>query len=471
MTAADKMFNSAIENWRISKGIGTALIPYPLNDKCMVLGILQRMYNKSSTLKTIIITNNFNDRREIIDFLTNQLGQDENNKEFKQYIDDERIKVITDKYIPIHNFTSYPNLCIVYHLKDLNDYVEDFIIKCKFKLVVLNRLLLDGKSANKLFKLSPIIDAFKIEDVNKLRISSPVEEHRIPITINQDSEHYKLLEQYTEYINTSLSIFGSFDVMQQAHFGNNQLNISSMQICNKIAVENGWSDKLDMSIEFNRQIDDLYNPGNLRDRAINTYEIIRNRNQLLSDFEGKLEEIYNIVKNNIDKKILIISKRAEFASKITDYLNLLFNDIVCFNFHDKVENIPEIDDNGNPITIKSGPNKGKPKVMGAKRQKTYAVEKFNNDKIIALSTNNAPDKSLAIDVDIIIITSPMCEELKSYIYRLSDVNFRGLKIVLYSLYCRNTAEQRTLENKCLLPNQIVKNDGGDEIYSDFVVVE
>ena len=152
--------------------------------------------------------------------------------------------------------------------------------------------------------------------------------------------------------------------MQQANTGNLQLNISSMQICNQIAQENGWSEQLDMNVEFNLKIDELYNPIALKERASKTYEVIRNRGQLLSDYKGKLDVILDIVNNNRDKKILIINKRADFASAVTDYLNTLSETDICMNYHDKVDSVPAIDSNGNPVFYKSGGRK----IVGEKNQ-------------------------------------------------------------------------------------------------------
>ena len=80
MNKAGEAFENAILHWRDAQGIGTALIPAPLNDKVMILGVLQRIYARSPTCKTLIITNNFQERQDIIEFLTHQEDED-NNKE------------------------------------------------------------------------------------------------------------------------------------------------------------------------------------------------------------------------------------------------------------------------------------------------------------------------------------------------------------------------------------------------------
>ena len=163
-------------------------------------------------------------------------------------------------------------------------------------------------------------------EIEQVRLSTPVEEYQIGINIDEDREEYKLLKYYNEYITTTISIFGSFNIIQQANLGNSQLNISATQICYQIAQENGWNEHLDMSIEFNVEIDKLYNPNNLRERASKTYEIIRNRSQLLSDFELKLDSIFEIgyftsIKSNLFCFIFcILSIKPKSLSSLSKYL-------------------------------------------------------------------------------------------------------------------------------------------------------
>ena len=469
MTNPGEIFENAINHWRDEKGIGTAIIPTPLNDKLMVLGVLQRIYARSPTINSVIITNSFSERQNIIEFLTQQENAEENNKEFKNLITSGKIKVFTDKFVKSCRIQTYPFLCVWYRPDGACKEILDYVSKCKFKLVVLNKFLSNYDDVAKLYQVAPLLKDFKQAEVEAIRLSTPVEETQIGVNIPADSKVYELLKYYDEYVSTSLNIFGSFDIMQQANTGNQQLNISSTQICYQIAQENGWNEHLDMNIEFNLEIDRLYNPNNLKERVSKTYEIIRERSKLLSDFEGKLDVILDIVRENKDKKILIINKRGDFASKVTDFLNDLSDTIICGNYHDKVNNIPAVTFTGQPVYYKSGARKGERKMMGAKAQKTLNVERFNNDLIHVLSTNNSPDKDLAIDVDVVIITSPMCEDIKSYMYRLSKIYFRSKLIKLYSLYCLNTKEQQMIEKKTISDNHNVKNSNANENYSDFIV--
>ena len=75
---ADSLFEEATLNWRDNKGIGSAFVPAPLNDKVLVYQVLAKMYARSPTLTSVIITNDFSTRTEIIEFLTHQ-NDEENN--------------------------------------------------------------------------------------------------------------------------------------------------------------------------------------------------------------------------------------------------------------------------------------------------------------------------------------------------------------------------------------------------------
>lgn len=471
MINPNEVFENAINHWRDSKGCGTAIIPAPLNDKLMVLGVLQRMYARSPTCTTVIITNSFSERQIISEFLTQQENSDENNEEFKNLIKTGKIKIFTDNFIKSSNFNNYPLLCIWYRPDGVCQEMLDYVERCKFRLIVMNKYLSNYDDISKIYNLAPLLSDFQQAEVEAIRLSTPVEETQIGIDIDTDSNVAELLKYYDEYIATSLNIFGSFNIMQQANVGNQTLNISSTQICYQIAQENGWNEHLDMSVEFNIEIDRLYNPNNLKERASKTYEIIRERSKLLSDYNGKYDKILEIVRANSDKKILIINKRSEFAANITDFLNTFSETDICGNYHDNVDNIPAVDFAGNPVFYKSGSRKGERKMMGAKAQKTLNVRKFNDNIINILSTNNSPDKDLAIDVDVVIITSPMCEDIKSYMYRLSKIYFRSKRIDLYTLYCKSTAEQKMIERKSLSENHNVKNSFADENNSDFIVVD
>lgn len=473
MVDINTIFQNAVESWRKNNGIGTMLCPVPLNNKIPILLILQRLYNHSPTCSTVIITNTFNDRIDLIEFLTHQENE-ENNKEFKLLLDNKHIRIITRDFLRSGKWNSFAFLGIIYNTEDFDLGLQMWLTGCKFKLVVLNKILNDRNEQVVLNKICPTLDEFKQNEIDELRTIRPVEETWVGVEIPKDSEEFKLLEYYNKEITTTLNIFGDFDNIKRARVGDSVLNISSSEVCNRIALENGWNEHLDMSIEYNQMIDDVYNPNKLKDRASSCYETMRFRSHILTDFNGKLNVIYNICKKHEHEKILIINKRGEFAAKVTAYLNNMFDNIVCGDYHNKVENVILRNLNGLPILIKSGVNKGKPKEIGYQAQMTLNQRKFNLGEINILSTSNTPNKDLNIDIDIIIITSPLCEELKFYLYRLAKINCVNDTIKLYTIFCKGTMEHKQLLNKEIPTNHIIVNKDENMDISennlDFVIV-
>lgn len=453
----DELFEDALDEWKTNKGKGTAIVSYPLDDKCLLYNVLQKVYNKNPETLTIIVLEYFVERNIIIDFLTKQ-ADESNNQEFKKLIEDKKIRTLSADYIENSKVRINPDLCIPYHIETLNIYVEAMIRGSKFTLTIINHLLKDTDKLNVLYKLCPVLNTFNQDTVDVVRLSTPVEEIQIGVNIPEDTEDYKLLRYYDEYITTSLNLFGSFSNIELCMMGNAKLNISATTICNQIAQENGWSPNLDMSSELNVQIDELYNPNNIRDRANQTYNMIRERNNFLSDYKTKLNEIYKIVVDNPDAKILIINKRGEFANIVTDYINNKAEQEICGNYHDKCEPVPATDMDGNPLYIKSGVNAGERKYYMDKAQRSFNQKRFVNDRLRVLSANNSPDKSLYIHVDIIIITSPQCKSIADYMYQLTQLHYIDNKLKLFTIYIKNSVEQSKMESKeKALVHTIVKN--------------
>lgn len=451
------IFLSAMNNWRDNKGIGTALIPSPLDDRQMVLGVLQRVYAKRPDSNTLVVVSNFNDRIILNEFLTTQENT-ENNEEFKKLLDDKKIKIFTIDFVEKTDLSKINLNCILcYRIDKLNSNLINLLNNIKFKLIILNKLNLSASDIVKIYSICPLLSDFKQAEINEIRSSTPVKEMRIGISIPKDSEDFKLLNYYNEYISTSVNLFGSLDNMEYAKYGDKRANISATKFCYELAYENGWDEHLDMSISINKQVDELYNPNAIHARALETYDIIRLRTTFLAGYNGKLDEILKIVQNNPDKKILIINKFGDFAATVTKFLNNMSELEICGNYHDRVDPVPATTLDGTPIFIKSGIHKGERKFFAAQAQKTFNVERFNLNYINVLSCNNSPSKDLNIPVDIVIITSPLSEEIESYIYRLSKITFPSKEIELYSLYVKDSIESKKLANKFTSKTHIILN--------------
>lgn len=458
----EELHEKSVYQWRINKGIGTFIIPAPLDVLKPLLMILPAMYNKSPTMETNIVVADFVDKDKLKDYLLHK-SEPVHSNVYRDLITKGLIKIMTVSEATDRFTYLNPNLVVIYNPKECLYCYIGLLDKAKFKLVLSSNLF-TGK-LEQLNNLVPRVGSYNQASVDEIRSSRPVKEVLVPLVIDEDSNLKKKLDYYNKEISTAIAIFGDFDTIKMARLGNSNTNSSSMAVCYNIARQNGWNENLDMTIQFNIEIDELYSPNALKERASGIYEIIRSRSLALASSDEKLSYILKIVEDNVDKNILIINKHGDFANEVTKYINDNTHYNSCYNYHDKVENVPAIDDNGNEVLIKSGVNKGKPKMLGVKSQKNLAQKLMNKGAIHVLSTNAAPDKDLAVNIDVVVITSPLCDTIETYLYRLSKVKF-AKEVQLYTLYYKGSLEEKKLDERIVPPTHIILNKAEIEVKSD-----
>lgn len=458
----EELHEKSVYQWRMNKGIGAFIIPAPLDVLRPLLMILPAMYNKSPTLVTNIIVADFVDKDKVTDYLLHK-SESVHSNVYSKLITEGFIKILTVGEATDIFSHLYPNLVVIYNPKECLYCYVGLLDKAKFKLVLSSNLF-TGK-LEQLNNLVPRVGSYNQASIDEIRSSRPVKEVLVPLVIDEDSNLKKKLDYYNKEISTAIAIFGDFETIKMARLGNSSTNSSSMAVCYNIARQNGWNENLDMTIQFNVEIDELYSPNALKERASGIYEIIRNRSLALASSDEKLSYILKIIEDNIDKNILIINKHGDFANEVTKYINDNTHYDICYNYHDKVESVPAIDDNGNEVLIKSGINKGKPKMLGVKSQKNLAQKLMNKGAIHVLSTNAAPDKDLAVNIDVVVITSPLCDTIETYLYRLSKVEF-AKEVQLYTLYYKGSLEEKKLDERIIPPTHTILNKTEIEVKSD-----
>lgn len=417
--------------WRKQRGTGM-IWNGDVNDKVLILEMLKRVYNKTPNAKVLIAVEYFNERVGLIDYLCHR-DNIADNKLFDDAIHYNNLKILTNNLIPVG---STYHLCIFNNLPYISDTNYYTLENSTFKFIIGNP---NDKHKERMFSICPVINV-------ETQQQAPVKKECIAVPIT-DQEKLDVLNYYNTYIDGSLNIFGSFDSIQKARVGDPSTNYSAAQYCYQIATNNGWNEHLDMSLDFNKALDKTYNPISIRDRASVTYDIIRLRKELLSDYDDKIKEVINILESNKYEKALIISKRAEFAGKITREVNLAFNKVVCGDYHDNQDPSPINDEFGKPILYKSGAKKGQIKIFCAQFKSSLNAKLFNDDKLSILSLSNAPNRELSLNsVDLVIITSSQCEDFETYKYRLSNVKFNNnVKVII--LYVPESIEEKKISGQ------------------------
>lgn len=438
----EESYNFLINKWASAeyKGRGSIHCVKPLDYSEIVCRIIAQMRNKNPTTKVFIAVKEWAIRVKIYDKL----------KEYN--IDTQSINCVTETYLNARYTYSY-DICFIVGIHKITSEVYSLFVHSKFRLMVLTEDVIESKKLAEIYeKCKPINNPIDANTINAYRLSLPVEEHQIAVDF-ANAEHLNDYNKYSEYITQVIQIFGDFNNIAYARKGSPD-GKSAEEFLNEVAKYNGWSTTMDMSNPFTKQIDECYNPIVLAEKAHTCYEIMRKRGQLVSDNSAKLEAIAQIVKDNPNDKIIIISKRGEFAAEITNYLNETFGEI-CGDYHDKIEPRIMTDDDGVPILYKSGSMKGQPRIAHAQAIGNRNLDFYNRGRLRVLSLKNASNTAISASFSIMIITSSLCDTIDEIRYRFNHLDIDSNKLVVYKLFMNETIEEKALGKEKPSPNHSI----------------
>ena len=442
----EESYNFIINKWGSSeyRGKGCVHCVKPLDYSVIICKIITLMRNKNPTTKVFIAVKDWDTRTRIFD-------------RFKaENIDKEGISCVTETYLKARYTYSY-DVCFIVGFNEITSEVYNLFVHSKFKLMILTDEIIDAAKLSKLYeRIKPINNPIDSNTLNAYRLSTPVEEYQVAVDF-ANVEHLRVYKEYSEYITQVLQVFGDFNTIGYARKGSPD-GRSSEEVLNDIARYNGWSTEMDMTNPFSKQIDECYNPIQLREKANTCYDIIRKRGLLVSDNDAKLESIASIIRDewkvNPKARFVIISKRGEFAASVTNYLNEVFGE-VCGDYHDKIEPRIALNDNGMPITYRSGSRKNQPVIAKAQAISSRNLAYYNSGRLIALSLKNTSNSAISASFDVMIITSSLCDTIDEIRYRFNNLNVDGDKLKVYKLFMNETIEEKALEKEKSSPNHVI----------------
>ena len=446
MTNEQKYILHLLKEFINQKGKGSCYAYKPVKPENILITFINQHRQKRTDTKLLVVVNDFETRLKIVNLL-------------QKFNLSENITILTKTYINAKYKYDYYFTFIVGINEDFA-LIKHLTDESRFTFAILTEHIVGGFEYS-LNSILPIIKSnIQFSDFAKDRMNFPVEEMHIPVQMSDDD--IELSKRYDEYMATSMSIFGSFENADKCRIGDATLNISAGQFRYDLARENGWHERLDTTIEFNARIDELYNPNALYERANTLYNIIRERSRLLTDNTAKLPEIVNIIRKHPNDKIIIVSKRGEFANIVANYINDN-TELLCGEYHDCIPEQYLKDENGKTIVYKSGENKGKPKLFKSKYLSTTSLNRFNSSdkelEINLLSIKNSSDNELKTAINVVIFTSSVCSTINEFINRFDGIDFKDNVLYSYVLYCANSAESVKLNSRQLTNNvKLIEND-------------
>ena len=467
---AKDIYEASITKWGNNRGIGTISYDSVLDLFIPIKEVLNKFFAYDRSNKAIVVVPNVARRDEWASKLVkdfnhfDKIGSDDLLFITADDIIFNKIKLTTDLII-------FDQIDRFYNGERL-EIVKGKYITAKFKLGVTSSPDPDQNTFG-LYDACPVIDRVTKVDIVTHGILDAIVEFNVPVKLNEsDDNKYK---EYRTFISDTIDIFnGDFNTVIKCYMGDPKLGISADHFRNELAISKGWHQNIDTSSTYYANIDRFYNPNALYERAKSFTEVTRKRKNLLNNNFSKVDAVVDIVERYKDKKILIINKSSVLAKTMNDVINdkikndtlkvdkpqntlfkpteskkgfAMFSGLLCVEYHPDVESRPLIDiDTSDYVRYKSGLKAGTIKTFGAKSLNNMANDRFNKDYHNVVSSVNAIPKDANFEIDFIIITSPECDTINTFQYRVHRLSFKeNVKIV--NIFLQNTSEDRKLSNK------------------------
>lgn len=427
-----KRQNEAIEKWRLSTGRGTLHLASRFGKTFVGISVCKAMLEKNIHCKIKIVVPS-----EYIQIHWNQYI------EFYLYMfQNKDIEILTINTVTIRKPNEYCDLLIVdeIHKFTTNERME----LIKGQLFMYKHILgLTGSfpktdEGREIEKYAPIVDSVSEEEAIKNNWISPFVEYNLLLSLPyEDQLKYAKL---TNFIKETLSLFKNshrlfpesngiplfrddYDVImscingKKGYQNNRSFFIRPSIIRNQLASFKGWSVGLDLNNDYNRMVEDNWNPINIEETCVRFNGVVQARNKLLINNRVKLNKVIEIF-NKFDNQIICFNESTDFADDIVKNINSIKDVAICY--HSNIEKKAIKDSKGFDITTK----KGELKLFGKTSIKKLAIEGMKTGRYKFLCTAKALDEGLDLPtVDLIITTGGTTNPLQ-----YSQRKARGLTI-------------------------------------------
>lgn len=245
--------------------------------------------------------------------------------------------------------------------------------------------------------------------------------------VTMDTDTMEMYDKVVERMKEILTVFRTYDNITYSLSGFGGTSASDFR--NNFARDNGWSREMDINIPMFKSIDECYNPDILYEQASLYNKLILERHKLISKSASKLDALTSVILSNKNKRFLVLAKGDDVCDDIAD--KLVRQKIKAESIHANTESRNMRDENGRLILIKTGVNKGQPKLFGTKSVNDAILRQFNARKLSCLVTTGTLDKSAVISgLDAIIIISPKASNYFTLKSRIQELSFDGDIIII-----------------------------------------
>lgn len=419
-----RRFNEGISKWRENNYKGLFQYTEKLNIPSFVECVLEHIKLKEQVIYNIIIVPDNNIKSALNDFMVLY------NSEILTI--DKFIKFIKQSTKNNDKFYCTSIICLdctnnLYH--DNNSFWEAFrLVETKFELFITSKRIKDKASIN--------FNKFDIKVIDVITKETAEVNGWLPnyviynVGLDFDYEEKRVYTDLTENINNTIRIFknkaerinylfkqetglsielvdNDFDLIKACKLGKQYtanitekpVHVHSEVIRNMLASIMGWSKDLDLSNDYNKQLDMYWNPDNILSRVESYLNSVDKRISLYGNNKSKRSAVDYII-SKIKSKAIILSNDNDFIEYVGSKEN-------CMPYYKNIPSRSLLDDEGNPYTYKKGMKKGENKVFGEIGILKEAIRKYSEDKINVIATKEIANSEFDLQgLEYIICTYP-----------------------------------------------------------------
>jgi len=223
--------------------------------------------------------------------------------------------------------------------------------------------------------------------------------------------------------------------------------VDSKDIISIISKYHGWNKDLDKSIRLFNELDIAFKPSAIYDAADGLMRIFSNRANMLTNNAGKVNALIDILYAYKGKQILIFTNSTELTNAVIYRAETGVLDIKVKGYHNSLKKQAMIGEDGKPVVVKSGTNKGSIRMIGSTIIKRMNLEDFRNKSINVLIVSGAIPKGVdfKLDADMIILAGskqPLAKSIHSESLKLYNKSIPV--ICLYNKYSNDDKKYNSL---------------------------
>lgn len=359
-----------------------------------------------------------------------------------------QINVFTGNYILSNNIRIKTNTIIVDELHKFYGEQSIGLINGTYieydNTLGLTATYYDAQRREKLIsEIFPIIDEIGEEEAIREGYITPFVEFNLSVSLtDKEFAKYKF---FSDKIAKLLPKFGrnGLDLATKCIAGGKHSDgrrYNNKQFCFSWAMQQGWRNNLNMDLEHERQINDLWNPNKIMNYARQLLTYIRNRKDLLYNSEAKCAVTKELLFKFPEFKSIVFSESTAFADKLHLILNKEEQDTAVV-FHSNL-----------PTTMLPSPKTGKLIKFGKVRLKRRAMELYSNNKVRVMVACSSLDEGFDDQEIVLGITASGNSNFNKYQQRNGRVKRNNTfnpnkKAMLINLYVKDTQEEKWLTKR------------------------